>query len=114
MARTFRDRFNAKVDRSSGPNACWPWTGSVDTGGYGHIRNESGKMASAHRLAFEIAFGYWPGEMHVLHRCDNPRCVNPSHLFLGTHEQNMLDMASKGRAVVACGEKSNLARLSED
>ena len=73
------------------------WTGTRFASGYGRI-TQNGKRARAHRVAFELFVGPIPSGMHVLHRCDNPPCVNPSHLFIGTHLDNMRDMEAKGRA----------------
>jgi hypothetical protein len=96
------ERFWPKVDRSGGPDACWPWTATVRSDGYGMI-DVGGKMVGAHRVSWEIANGPIPvgGDYHgtcVLHRCDNPLCVNPSHLFLGTNDDNTKDRDAKGRA----------------
>lgn len=91
--------FWPKVDRSGGPDACWPYH-RIDPIGYGRFL-KSGPFAFAHRTAWQIAKGSIPAGMDVLHRCDNRRCCNPSHLFLGTHQDNMLDMARKGRNPVA-------------
>lgn len=88
-------RFWAKVDRR-GPDDCWPWTGSRKPMGYGHFVMLK-KDYNAHRLSYELANGPIPAGQHVLHRCDNPPCVNPAHLFLGTHTDNMHDMDAKGR-----------------
>ena len=77
-------------------SGCWEWQDSVDSSGYGRTRY-SGKLMSAHRAAYIHKFGGIPDNMHVLHRCDNPPCINPDHLFIGTHQDNMDDMATKGR-----------------
>lgn len=95
-------RFWGKVDKSGD---CWLWTGATNTGnGYGRfmMRSRKPKFAVvdyAHRASWFIVNGFIPDGMFVCHRCDNPKCVRPSHLFLGRHEENMQDMASKGRHV---------------
>lgn len=75
---------------------CWYWFGDKNHCGYGTIRY-GGRMAMAHRLAWINRFGDIPDGMLVLHKCDNRKCVNPEHLFIGTQEDNMKDMKSKGR-----------------
>lgn len=94
--KSLADRFWAKVDKSGGPDACWPWLAAVNGAGYGIIRLR-GKNIRAHRVAWELASGQLNDRVHVLHRCDNPPCVNTAHLFTGTHGDNMADMAAKGR-----------------
>jgi hypothetical protein len=89
-------RFWTKVNKN-GPNGCWIWTAAVDGGGYGNFALHKGRFVKAHRLAYEMMVGQIPEGMNVLHRCDTPRCVNPSHLFLGTQADNMADMVSKNR-----------------
>lgn len=96
-----RERFWSKVDRGGGPDACWLWTAHKTRGGYGQLRVD-GHQATAHRVSWELAHGpIPPGHGYhgtcVLHRCDNPPCCNPSHLFLGTNADNMADMKAKGR-----------------
>ena len=91
--------------------ACVIWTGYCNAarGGYGI----TGRRKRAHRVAWEKAFGEIPDGLHVLHRCDNPPCVNPEHLFLGTHADNMRDMCDKGRRKggAPTGEKNQLSKL---
>lgn len=95
------------------PNTgCWLWTGSMWGNGYGQVRANN-KIRFAHRAAYELARGPIPkGDGYhgtcVLHRCDVRCCVNPDHLFLGTHKDNMDDMARKGRKVVARGDRNGM------
>ena len=93
-------RFYDKVDPSGGPGACHVWTASVQNKGYGQFRF-GGTMRLAHRVAWFLGVGLIPVGLDVLHRCDNPRCVNVRHLFIGTHLDNMSDMYAKGRRVAA-------------
>lgn len=80
------------------PNTgCWLWLRYVDEYGYGRMRVPRRPSAKAHRVSFELHTGISADRMNVLHRCDTPICVNPAHLFLGTTEDNMKDMAKKGR-----------------
>ena len=90
------ERFMEKVDKTS---TCWNWTANTNNKGYGmfSINKAIGKKL-AHRISFELHGGEIPNGACVLHRCDNPACVNPDHLFLGTHRDNMRDKELKGRA----------------
>lgn len=85
---------------------CWLWTAATTNYGYGHIRLKGTEDVSAHRVSWMLAYGSIPEGMHVLHRCDVPACVRPTHLFLGTHADNMADMTAKGRQnkakMIAC------------
>jgi hypothetical protein len=89
---------------------CWLWKGSISDKGYGcvHLSSPRQKLY-AHRLSWMAHFGPIPDGLHVLHHCDNPPCVNPSHLFLGTHQDNMRDMVEKRRMVMKLMEADVLA-----
>lgn len=90
------ERFWKKVDKR-GPDECWKWLAST-AHGYGQLKIPGQtSMALAHRYSYELHFGPIPHDLWVLHKCDNPLCVNPAHLYLGTHQKNMHDMVAKGR-----------------
>lgn len=93
-AKSIGEKFWAKVDKNSS-GGCWEFKTKLTTG-YGQIEHR-GKVSLAHRVSWEIHVGKIPEGMFVCHRCDNPPCVNPEHLFLGSHSDNMKDMYSKGR-----------------
>ncbi len=90
------ERFWASVDREGNMGGCWMWRGAKTSYGYGKMRDHY-KHVGTHRVSYMLNIGPIPIGMHVLHKCDNPACVNPSHLFLGTQSDNMKDMFKKKR-----------------
>lgn len=111
------DRFEDKYIPE--PNSgCWLWTGAVKELGYGVIglgRREQG-TAKAHRVSYELYKGKIPDGMSILHSCDNPSCVNPAHLSVGTLSDNMRDCVKKGRNFCPdnSGEKASWAKLTAE
>lgn len=96
---------------------CWGWSGYTRDG-YGVLGIGRSQQEKAHRFSYELHKGPIPAGLHVLHRCDNPPCTNPDHLFLGTQADNQADMVAKGRhsfgAIGRSGEKHYMAKLTED
>ena len=94
-ARLTPESFYARAT-NPGPDSCWEWQGFINSGGYGRSSWE-GKGGLAHRISFQIANGPIPAGLCVMHICDNPKCINPAHLKVGTHRENMQDSLQKGR-----------------
>lgn len=110
------ERFMRRVQVGD-PSACWEWTASrKKKRWHGQWRNGAGKIELAHRAAWRLLRGEIPAGLCVLHRCDNPACCNPCHLFLGTHSDNFRDMWAKGRARPKAnrGQEHGNAKLTAD
>ena len=107
--RPVAERFWEKVNVCS-PDDCWEWKAFRSEWGYG-LLNVNGHPESAHRISYELHFGCIPDGMFVCHKCDNPPCVNPSHLWLGTHQDNTDDRTQKSRQPV--GENHPSAKLTD-
>lgn len=116
MNITLLERFERKIFFAS-PDGCWYWTAGVNTGGYGRIfiKKIGGKKERmlAHRLSFLLYKGEISQGLLVCHSCDNPLCVNPDHLFLGTQLDNVRDRDNKGRRPAPIGSKNNSAKINE-
>jgi hypothetical protein len=123
---TLEEKFWPNVRITPG---CWVWDGALSEKGYGQLWLDN-KIRLAHRISYQMHQGEEAGKLFVCHRCDNPKCVNPEHLFLGTAKDNALDMHRKGRANIpsragenhwskrlidsrAAGERNGLAKLTE-
>lgn len=89
------------ADNTRREGECLLWTGEVNNKGYGRIRTVEGKNFLPHRVAYTLAYGPIPEGMFVCHKCDTPRCCEPSHLWLGTNTDNVQDMTRKGRSGLA-------------
>jgi len=106
------ERFWPKVATTdNNEDACWPWKASLRSSGYGQFYFR-GRPTNASRVAYELAYGPVPAGMDVCHRCDNPPCVRPSHLFIGTRRENMFDAKRKGRLRAPRGEANPKAKIT--
>jgi HNH endonuclease len=110
IAMTDKERFLKYVTLGE-PDACWEWQGARTKTGYGN--NPAMTETRAHRMSWVLHKGQIPDGLHVLHKCDNPPCVNPNHLFLGTPKTNAEDRQQKGRTVIPRGSQCHTAILDE-
>lgn len=111
--RDLFERLWEKVDVKA-ESECWEYKEYRNQDGYGVITTVGDKKILTHRVAFMSKNGIIPDGMRILHKCDNPPCCNPNHLFLGTQADNVRDMHQKGRATKVQGEKSHKAKLTNE
>jgi hypothetical protein len=111
LSKSDIDRFQSKFIVTPG---CWIWTAGKHNFGYGQISFGVGVNISASRFSYRFYIGPIPDGMFICHKCDNPSCVNPAHLFSGMPKENTEDMWSKGRGVKCFGEKQGNSKLTED
>ncbi len=107
-----QERLLSRLEGTNDPESCWTWTGASYKG-YGNILAR-GTSWKAHRLAYTLFIGPIPDGMDICHRCDNPPCCNPAHLFAGTTKENVRDSMEKGRFNIKRGERHGMAKLTED
>lgn len=108
------DIFMSKVAKNV-DGGCWIWSGTIfEKNGYGDFHVVGAPSRRAHRASYYFHFGEFDKKLSVLHKCDVPACVNPSHLFLGTVRDNAIDMVNKGRNAVFLGSKHGRAKLTEN
>lgn len=110
--RSAEKRFWEKVDRR-GPDDCWLWTGGHKSDGYGTFWDGI-TMVSAHRFSYALCHSSCPPDLNICHRCSVPGCVNPAHLYAGTQQDNMRDMAAIGRAGKSKGERHWCAKVTPE
>lgn len=120
LKSTFLERFWKRVNKD-GPipahmphlGKCWVWTGTLNQSGYGQVKKQ-GEAPMCHRLTFEWSNGKIPKAHQVLHKCDNPPCVNPEHLFTGTVADNVRDCVAKGRRRYRQGDNHHNTKLTDE
>jgi len=115
--KTLEEKFWEKVNKK-GKDDCWEWLAGRNHKNYGNfyvsIGNSKDKHWIAHRMAWKLTYGEIPKGLHICHHCDNPPCVNPNHLWIGTNKDNILDASRKGRLVRKIrGEDHHKSKLTE-
>lgn len=107
------DAFFAARSKVNDETGCLEWTRHIDRRGYGTLKHKQ-KHRFAHRMMWEYKFGPIPEGMNICHKCDNPKCLNPNHLFVGTTQDNVSDKMVKGRFKPVTGERNGCAKLTAD
>lgn len=107
---TYADRFWEKV-KIGDADECWEWQGAITKRGYGNFRYKNSPVYT-HRVAWQLTNGFIPDGKYILHNCDNPKCVNPKHLRVGTQQDNVTDMVKRNRN--AKGQKNGMAKLTDE
>lgn len=113
MKTPVAERFWKYIIKGENDNDCWKWTAGKKKAGYGTLRDDDGASTGAHRISYKIHFGDIPSGFHVCHRCDNPECCNPVHLWVGTPQQNIDDKINKNRQNSNAGTCNPRAKLTE-
>jgi hypothetical protein len=111
---TLLEKFSKCLPDILDENQCWEWKGKIDAYGYGYICNNN-KTLKSHRVSYEIYYSEPLGDLHCLHKCDNPSCVNPLHLFSGTNFDNIRDKVNKGRCYTGNqkGQNNGASKLTD-
>ncbi len=115
ILNTDKNRFYSNIIINQN-NSCLEWMGTLKNNGYGQFKKLNKKWFHAHRLSYELFIGQIPEDICVLHKCDNRKCVNPEHLWLGTKKDNTQDMIKKNRKIIIPlkGERNGRAKLKEN
>lgn len=104
--------IESMLNRSERVGECLMWRGGLNAGGYGYVWHK-GKNRGAHRVSYELNVGNIPEGMEILHSCDTPGCIEPSHLSPGTHRENIQEMVARSRRDNASGSRHGMSKLTE-